>query len=461
MAQIKDAELQQTLNDSTLANFRKNVGMLFYQRSQFNDAEHYFVLSENSYRKANMLLQATQMLANQAVLKELKGNYKEAIEIYLETSVYFRQSGDSSSLASALSNIGVVYEEMGLAEKAIYYDKKGLQIKLKLKDTLSAANSYNNIGVAFNELLNQPDSALFYHLKAFAIYRSNKQVEECAISRTNLAMMYIELNQFDAARQNLNRAYHVLDSINNLMGKAISERIMGELLFAEQKEEKAIRYFNRAYNTFKALGDKKSLMEMSSLLAKVYISMGRYPEATQIMQYRNALKDTLMNTENQAIIAEMESKYQLKEKNKTIEVLRLEEELQQKKINNQTIFITSLIIIFILTLIIFYFSINKNKLNQKQLRLELQNYLLRIGKLQLEIDEKGDCSKFSEEKLKQFDLSEREAEVLKYIAQGYKNSEIAEKLFISQNTIKTHIKNIYVKLDVKNRVEALKRVDVV
>ena len=97
----------------------------------------------------------------------------------------------------------------------------------------------------------------------------------------------------------------------------------------------------------------------------------------------------------------------------------------------------------------------------KQLRLELQNYLLRIDEMQTEIEKKDDCNKFSEDKLKEFELSEREIEVLKLISQGFKNAEIAEKLFVSQNTIKTHIKNIYVKLDVKNRVEAIKRVDIV
>ena len=61
----------------------------------------------------------------------------------------------------------------------------------------------------------------------------------------------------------------------------------------------------------------------------------------------------------------------------------------------------------------------------------------------------------------EFDLTEREKEVLRMIAYGYKNSEIGEKLFVSENTIKTHIKNIYIKLDVKNRVEALKRVKMV
>lgn len=65
------------------------------------------------------------------------------------------------------------------------------------------------------------------------------------------------------------------------------------------------------------------------------------------------------------------------------------------------------------------------------------------------------------EKLKQFKLSDREVEVLELIAQGYRNSEIAEKLCVSHNTIKTHITNIYGKLCVRNRVEALKKVDII
>jgi DNA-binding NarL/FixJ family response regulator len=54
------------------------------------------------------------------------------------------------------------------------------------------------------------------------------------------------------------------------------------------------------------------------------------------------------------------------------------------------------------------------------------------------------------------ELSERELEVLTYIASGNTNNEIGEKLFISGRTVETHRRNILSKLDVKNTAEMIK-----
>jgi len=54
-------------------------------------------------------------------------------------------------------------------------------------------------------------------------------------------------------------------------------------------------------------------------------------------------------------------------------------------------------------------------------------------------------------------ISERELEVLRLIAAGLSNREIADKLFISMNTVKTHTKNINSKLDVNSRTRAVAR----
>jgi len=48
------------------------------------------------------------------------------------------------------------------------------------------------------------------------------------------------------------------------------------------------------------------------------------------------------------------------------------------------------------------------------------------------------------------DLTEREVEILKLVAEGYSNKEIGERLFISHRTVETHRTNLMKKMDVHN-----------
>jgi LuxR family maltose regulon positive regulatory protein len=54
-------------------------------------------------------------------------------------------------------------------------------------------------------------------------------------------------------------------------------------------------------------------------------------------------------------------------------------------------------------------------------------------------------------------LSEREVQVLRLIADGATNKEIADELVLTVNTVKRHISNIFGKLEVSNRAQAIAR----
>jgi two-component system, NarL family, response regulator LiaR len=54
-------------------------------------------------------------------------------------------------------------------------------------------------------------------------------------------------------------------------------------------------------------------------------------------------------------------------------------------------------------------------------------------------------------------ISKREYEVLELIAGGFSNQEIAEKLFVSTSTVKTHTSNLFSKLDARRRTQAIQR----
>jgi DNA-binding CsgD family transcriptional regulator len=61
------------------------------------------------------------------------------------------------------------------------------------------------------------------------------------------------------------------------------------------------------------------------------------------------------------------------------------------------------------------------------------------------------------EKLKEVGLTAREHEILGLIAQGLSNREIGEKLFVSENTVKTHSSRMFEKMQVNRRVQAVQK----
>ncbi|MFN8275339.1 MAG: LuxR C-terminal-related transcriptional regulator [Flavobacteriaceae bacterium] len=60
-------------------------------------------------------------------------------------------------------------------------------------------------------------------------------------------------------------------------------------------------------------------------------------------------------------------------------------------------------------------------------------------------------------RIDELQISKRELEVLNLLATGKSNDEIAQALFVSRNTIKTHIANLYQKLEVKRRTQAVEK----
>jgi len=93
------------------------------------------------------------------------------------------------------------------------------------------------------------------------------------------------------------------------------------------------------------------------------------------------------------------------------------------------------VIVAVIAIVFFFIGIyiNKKSLQKHKVSLEEINHK--------KIDELG--------------ITNREYEVLQHISLGLSNKEIADKLFLSESTIKTHVSNLLVKLNAKRRTQAL------
>ncbi len=80
----------------------------------------------------------------------------------------------------------------------------------------------------------------------------------------------------------------------------------------------------------------------------------------------------------------------------------------------------------------------------------------RIIEKEVYID-KPSAAEINQAEITRLGISKRELDVLQLMATGLSNEEIAEQLFISLNTVKTHSSNIFLKLDVKRRTQAAEK----
>jgi len=71
------------------------------------------------------------------------------------------------------------------------------------------------------------------------------------------------------------------------------------------------------------------------------------------------------------------------------------------------------------------------------------------------LHQKITSSEINLDKVEELEISKREYQVLKEVAEGLSNKEIAEKLFLTESTIKTHVSNLLVKLNAKRRTQAI------
>ncbi|WP_321160794.1 response regulator transcription factor [Aureitalea sp. L0-47] len=128
----------------------------------------------------------------------------------------------------------------------------------------------------------------------------------------------------------------------------------------------------------------------------------------------------------------------------------------------KTILVFALLIVALLTL----FQLSKYSLTTGNMKIEfviagIAILFLILGFFLNRRNSKEDRSQNEFEidsgKIDELGISKREYEILEQIAAGLSNKEIAEALFVTESTIKTHVSNLFAKLDVKRRTQAIQK----
>ncbi|MBD0778060.1 tetratricopeptide repeat protein [Maribacter sp. ANRC-HE7] len=429
-------------------------------------------------------------------------DYIQSITYHKRALNYFEKSTDTLSKIKCLNSIGVSYRKLNLESEAYNNYLHALRLSEATNDNKSIAIALSGIGNVFLDT-EEYGQALPIFKRALEIERKNNNLRGQEYAYANIGEVYLNNIKFDSARAYFNRALKLAVDHPRKEGVALIYNFLGLLSqkegnFKESTEnyEKAIpllmKFNNKRYlsNTQISIGiNKTSSKEYPQALESIqvglqnalkvhsrenielgYHALSEYHSKTDnyreaLLAYKNATTyhDSIVNVVSKKSMIAAQIEYESAKKDAQIKKLAVENELSLEKTRKRSLtlwvgaIVSALIIAFLLLLINLLHKNRELVLDGKNT--EIKKYVERIRDLQAQVKTKKDeVENEWISNMDQFDLSKREIDVLQLISKGYNNDEIAEKLFVSKNTIKTHIQHIYTKLDVKNRVQAMKKV---
>jgi ATP/maltotriose-dependent transcriptional regulator MalT len=328
-----------------------------------------------------------------------RGEHLAAINHQLECIRLRQETGDRFGVGAAYNNIGLVYYYQGNYEKAEEYFRTALKTAQNLDHQVLLSKSMANIAMVYAAQQKNAESLKLYE-EAMAIVRELSDQRVYSLLLDNIGILYMMQGDFNKAMDHHQSAQKIKKKIGDKINYSRGLGNIGNVYFEQKKYPDALKSYLKARDLAKELAAKEVLKECYQKLASTYAAMKNFEWAYKYLQLHMAVKDILRNEITHRQIVEIETKFEVEKKDSQINTLK--GILQDK----QQIL---------------------NKIYSKKRKQKLPEGLLI--------------------------LSKREMEVMSYIASGFTDRQISEKIFISVPTIKTHTRRIYTKLLVKNRAE--------
>jgi len=447
-----------------------NIAWLHEYQGSFDLSEQYFLEALNTPNANLNAFDKATCYNSIGSINYKKGEYDKAIDQYLKALVIYDSLNLTSAISICLNNIGGVFYSQGNTDKALDYFEKSLVRKRKVGDQYGIASSLNNIASVY---LNNNDTsnALNYFKQSLAIREKVGDLPGTAASMNNIGTVYRQMAKHEQAISYYQKSIAIKEQLGDKGGLTVTLNNIAIAYRETNSYPKALEYSSRSLKLAIEIGSNDDIKNGYETVAQIYGLMNDYEKAYQNYTAYVKIKDSLFNIEKAQQIEELESKYTTEKQRKEIKLQKALNAQKDAEIKEQNIRTNAIIVIFVLlglvAILLFVFYRIKRREEAKR-SLQEKNILLKEmellrATLNAELNQPVERQKVSINKLDLNKnllnpLTEREMEVLDLICDGKTNKAIGEELYVSVNTIKTHVLKIYEKLDVNNRTQALKKV---
>lgn len=408
--------------DQVLATLLSALGWIYVRMGQVSDAETNFQQSEAIFKRLGIVPTmgyALDPLIGRAVVALIRGDYNDAQSMAEQAYRSAEKSQGLTNLRVACRTLAEAYMRQGDHERAHHY------------------------ALTANQLCEQTDDHWFM-----------------AYCQTTLGEVALEMKTYGAAKKHFESAYLLRQEIHDPEGMALALVNLGDIALQQQSFGEALRCFNESRTLYQQINDPGGLARVLCGLSRTHLSLRDYRASAETCEKALQIAAAIQYIPVllQLLIIAGELCYATQNQSKGLQILALVANHAAANHTSRT------------EVQQFLARHNLTVLPSLHTGYDLQSIgsLLQMGSSierdLLEIEETQGATRQHNSLPTRMDnqplldpLSQREIEVLSHIAGGLQNREIADRLVVSLNTVKTHINNIYSKLGITNRVQAVSR----
>lgn len=398
----------------------------------------------------------------QATAYSFKADYDKSSELELKALGIAETVHDTTIILDACNGLGIDFMYMEDYEKSYEYFDRYKSLAVLSGDSVRLGHGLNNLGMVEYYRGNSQNELKLYQ-EAQEIFKEIGEQEGLGNTLLNIGTVYTENETYDLAQGYYKQALDIFKKLNYTSAYCNVLQSLAENYLDQGNLKQAKKM---ALQALQILEENKLRLDVAytyELLTKIYTKSGNYKLAYEYMEKYHELNNQLFNEEKTRLVNELNIKYETAQKEAEIERLELDNKVQQFEIAKTR---TTLIAISVIAVLILVSSIlliiMRNKRNEAE-RIAQEHELDALKQRILEIQQQLPSDQISVD-LKELNeklftpLSEREFEILKHSLEGKSNREVADAVFVSINTVKFHLKNIYQKLGVSNKKEILQYV---
>jgi signal transduction histidine kinase len=318
---------------------------------------------------------------NKATSLMYNSEYYKALLTFFECLKLSKATGNKKLSGQILNNIGLVYESVGDADNAVIYEKKALEYKRGINDSVSIARTYGNLGDAF---LNKKmiDSAIMYEKRSYNIFFLAHEDKDMAISLGDIGNMYREKHLLDSSIAYLLRAFIISRKLVNMENSVEIEDDLAESYFLNHDLKNTWKYVSLAIPAAPQISDTEVLHDHYSLLYQYFKKTGDTAGAFSYLEKLNAVNDSIfkekINIQNEKVASEYEYK-QRKLQDSLVFQSHISASEQKATASRNKLYVSLLLLLIAVLLAAVWYT--RSKLLEKKNLVVQQNYSLQEQKI--------------------------------------------------------------------------------